>query len=345
MSPASDNLPLSDSRTRQKAPPLSPCGRQLSVADYIRAATAENTRRAHESDLRQFLAWGGTIPASPEMVATYLAERAGALAVATLERHLASISRAHASRGLESPTRSDLVKACMRGIRRVHGSAQRQVAPILIEDLKAMVTPLGADLRGLRDRALLLVGFAGAFRRSELVAINCTDLEWVAEGLIVTLPRSKTDQEGKGRLVAIPRGSPDLCPLEALGAWLRSAGIEEGTLFRAIDCHGSVYGDGLSPDSVARIIKKRAAAVGLDPARFSGHSLRAGLVTSAAAAGVPEWAIRRLTGHKSEAMLHRYVRPVPFNGAVVNGCGIDHDEHDRGVAVRTLGKISFKVSS
>ena len=97
---------------------------------------------------------------------------------------------------------------------------------------------------------------------------------------------------------------------------------------------------------MARIIKKRAAAVGLDPARFSGHSLRAGLVTSAAAAGVPEWAIKRLTGHKSEAMLHRYVRPVDvFNGAVVNGCGIDHDEHDRGVAVRTLGKISFKVSS
>jgi integrase len=220
------------------------------------------------------------------------------------------------------------------------------VAPILVEDLKTMVAPLGADIRDLRDRALLLVGFAGAFRRSELVAINCTDLEWMDEGLIVTLPRSKTDQEGKGRLVAIPRGSPDFCPVEALGTWLRSAGVEEGTLFRAIDCHGSVYGDGLSPDSVARIIKKKAAAVGLDPARFSGHSLRAGLVTSAAAAGVPEWAIRRLTGHRSEAMLHRYVRPVdPFVGAVVNGCGIDHDEHDRGVAVRTLGKISFKVSS
>ncbi len=116
----------------------------------------------------------------------------------------------------------------MRGIRRVHGAPQRQVAPILVEDLKAMVTPLGADLRDLRDRALLLVGFAGAFRRSELVAINCTNLEWAPEGLIVTLPRSKTDQAGRGRLVAIPRGSPDLCPMEALGAWLRSAGIEKG---------------------------------------------------------------------------------------------------------------------
>jgi integrase len=219
----------------------------------------------------------------------------------------------------------------MRGIRRVHGAPQRQVAPILVEDLKAMVAPLEAALRDLRDRALLLVGFAGAFRRSELVAINCTDLEWAPEGLIVTLPRSKTDQEGQGRLVAIPRGSPDLSPVEALVVWLRSAGIEEGTVFRAIDCHGSVYGDGLSPDSVARIIKKRAAAVGLDPARFSGHSLRAGLVTSAAAAGVPEWAIKRLTGHRSGAMLHRYVRPVdPFNGAAMTSRAIDHDAHNRG---------------
>jgi integrase len=207
----------------------------------------------------------------------------------------------------------------MRGIRRIHGARQKQVAPILVEDLKAMVTPLGADLRDLRDRALLLVGFAGAFRRSELVAINCTDLEWMDEGLLVTLPRSKTDQEGKGRLVAIPRGSPDFCPLMALVAWLRSAGIKEGTLFRAIDCHENVYGDGLSPDSVARVIKKRAAAVGFDPTRFSGHSLRAGLVTSAAAAGVPDWAIRRLTGHRSAAMLYRYVRPSdPFNGVAIS---------------------------
>jgi integrase len=231
------------------------------------------------------------------------------------------------------------VKACMRGIRRVHGTPQRQAAPILVGDLKAMVTPLGEDLRDLRDRALLLVGFAGAFRRSELVAINCTDLEWMDEGLIITLPRSKTDQDGRGRAVAIPRGSADLCPVVALSTWLRSARIEGGSVFRAIDCHGKVYGDGLSPDSVARVIKKRAAAVGLDPARFSGHSLRAGLVTSAAAAGVPDWAIRRLTGHKSEAMLHRYVRPVdPFNGTAAIGCGIERDAQDRGDVVGTLGK-------
>jgi integrase len=133
--------------------------------------------------------------------------------------------------------------------------------------------------------------------------------------------------------------------VEALVAWLRSAGIEGGSVFRAIDCHGKVYGDGLSPDSVARIIKKRAAVVGLDPARFSGHSLRAGLVTSAAAAGVPEWAIRRLTGHKSEAMLHRYVRPVDrFSGAVMTGCEINHDAHDRGVMVRTPGRIPCKMT-
>jgi integrase len=320
MSPnlTSDNLPLSDPNSRQPDASSSQRRRALSVEDYLRAAIAANTRRAHESDLRQFLAWGGAIPASPEMVAAYLADRAGDLAVTTLERHLASISRAHSARGLENPTRSDLVKACLRGIRRVHGTRQRQVAPILVNDLRAMIGPLGDDLRGLRDRALLLVGFAGAFRRSELVAINCKNLEWAQGGLIVTLQRSKTDQEGRGRCVPIPRGSSDLCPVKALETWLRSAEIVEGRVFRAIDCHGNIHGDGLSPESVARIIKKRAAAVGLDPARFSGHSLRAGRVTSAAAAGVAGWAIRRVTGHRSEATLHRYIRPLDlFKGLTV----------------------------
>jgi integrase len=320
MSPSltSDNLPLSDPNSRQPDASSSQRRRALSVEDYLRAAIAANTRRAHESDLRQFLAWGGTIPANPETVAAYLADRAGDLAVATLERHLASISRAHSARGLESPTRSDLVKTCLLGIRRVHGTRQRQVAPILVDDLRAMVGPLGDDLRGLRDRALLLVGFAGAFRRSELVAINCKNLEWAQGGLIVTLRRSKTDQEGRGRRVPIPRGSSDLCPVKALEIWLRSAGIEEGRVFRAIDCHGNLHGDGLSPESVARIIKKRAAAVGLDPARFSGHSLRAGRITSAAEAGVSGWAIRRVTGHRSKAILSRYVRPLDlFKGLTV----------------------------
>ena len=128
------------------------------------------------------------------MVARYLAARAGGLAVATLERHLASISKAHADRGLDNPTRSELVKACMRGIRRVHGQPPCRVAPILVEDLRRMLAPLGDDLRYIRDRALLLMGFAGAFRRSELVAVNCKDLKWVPEGLVVTLPRSKTGQ-------------------------------------------------------------------------------------------------------------------------------------------------------
>jgi integrase len=324
--PASDNSPLPDPRNLQPDNPSSPRRRTLGVEDYLRAATARNTRRAHESDLRQFLAWGAMIPTSSETVAAYLAEQAGTLAVATLERHLASISRAHTDRGLESPTRSDLVRACLRGIRRVHGTRQRRVAPILVVDLRAMVAPLNEDLQALRDRALLLVGFAGAFRRSELVAINCTDLEWAPEGVVVTLPRSKTDQNGRGRHVAIPRGSGGLCPVKALDTWLRSAGIEDGRVFRAINCHGNVYGDGLSPESVARIIKKRAAAVGLDPARFSGHSLRAGLVTSAAASGVPGWAIKRVTGHRSISTLHRYVRPVnAFDETVAHNWGINHD--------------------
>ncbi len=277
------------------------------VSDYLRASLSDNSRRSYRSDLKQFFSWGGTIPASPELVATYLAAHAGQHAVATLARRLVSIGKAHTAQDLPSPTGSEWVRATLRGIRRTHGSAQRQVAPAVKEDVLSMVAGL-TGTKGIRDRALLLIGFAGAFRRSELVSLTVADLEHAQQGLILTLQRSKTDQEGHGRKVAIPFARGAVCPVLALQHWLTVAAITEGPIFRGVNRHGRVADTAITPQAVAMVVKERAQAVGLDPAKYAGHSLRAGLVTSAAQLGVSSWKIRQQTGHKSDAMLARYIR-------------------------------------
>lgn len=278
------------------------------VQGYLEAALSENTRRAYRSDLKHFTDWGGTIPASDFMISEYLAAHAGKLAIATLQRRITTIAKAHTSQGLVSPTRSDLVRMTMRGIRRTHRCAQRRVAPILRDDIVAMVEDLGDGLKDLRDRALLLVGFAGAFRRSELIAIDCNDIEHVAEGIIVNIRISKTDQEGKGRQVAIPYAKGAVCPVLSLDAWLSAAEIAEGPVFRGVNRHEGVSGRTLSPEVVAIVVKERCGAIGLDPRNYSGHSLRAGLVTSAASADIPVWKIKEQTGHVSDSMVERYIR-------------------------------------
>ena len=278
-----------------------------SVSDYLRASLSDNSRRAYRSDLSHFLQWGGIIPASPELVATYIAAHADLHAVATLSRRLVSIGKAHTAQGLSTPTDTELVRATLRGIRRTHGSAQRQVAPAVKEDVLSMVAAL-TGIKGTRDRALLLVGFAGAFRRSELVSLTVADIEQAQQGLIVTLQRSKTDQEGRGRKVAIPFARGAVCPVLALQQWIAVAGITEGPIFRGVNRHGQIADAAITPQAVAMVVKERAQAVGLNAANYSGHSLRAGLVTSAAQLGVSSWKIRQQTGHKSDAMLSRYIR-------------------------------------
>jgi integrase len=274
---------------------------------YIQAALSNNTRRGYQSDLAHFCEWGGTIPASQQSVAEYLAAHVGVLSPATLNRRIVAIGRAHTSQGLESPTKSDLVKAVMRGIRRSVSTAQRQAAPAVKNYVVAMVDKLEGT-KGVRDRALLLVGFAGAFRRSELVAIQYRDIEFADQGLVINITRSKTDQEGQGRKVAIPYARGATCPVLSLKAWLSASGIIAGPIFRPVTRHGKIIPTALSAQAVAEIVKQRVVSVGLDPSKFSGHSLRAGLVTSAAQAGVSSWKIRQQTGHKSDAMLQRYIR-------------------------------------
>ena len=280
-----------------------------SVAQFVRAAHANNTVRAYHADLVHFMAWGGTIPDSPEHVASYLAAHARSHVPATLARWLVAIGKAHQIAGYVSPTSHELVRLTLRGIRRSLPRPQVQARPVLAHELRQIVGTMSDDLHSLRDRALLLIGFAGAFRRSELVGLTVDDVESTVQGMLLHLRRSKTDQLAKGRTVAIPTcDDVTLSPVRALATWLDRAGIAHGAIFRPINRHGQISDTALSAESVAVILKSRAQAAGLDPAGYSGHSLRAGFATSAALAGIPNDTIRCQTGHKSPAMLSRYVR-------------------------------------
>jgi integrase len=278
------------------------------VASYVRDGLAENTRRAYQSDLRQFELWGGSLPASPETIAAYLATHAECLSVTTLIRRLAALSRAHQARGLSNPVRTELVRATLRGIKRKRRRTQLQAKPLLRDDLLLVLDAMGNGLKDLRDRALLLIGFAAALRRSELVALDVADVEHVRRGIVLHLKRSKTDQDCQGHNVAIPYGRSRWCPVACLDAWLSASGITESAIFRPVDRHGRVRNARLSGEVVSIVVGERIAAAGLDPTGYSGHSLRAGLATSAAQAGVPAWRIKAQTRHASETMLAHYIR-------------------------------------
>lgn len=287
---------------------LLPCDEDIAlVRSYLTAALSQNTLRSYRNDLNLFFAWGGQIPASPESIATYIARHAKNLSPATLSRRLVAISWAHGVKGLPSPTHSTLVKATIQGIRRKHGRPPKQAAALLKSDIIKLVRGL-KGVRGKRDKAMLLLGFSAAFRRSELVSLDVSDLEFVADGILLRLRRSKTDQEGKGREIAVPYIGGRYCPCRAVQAWLHTSGIKDGALFRRIDKADQVLAGRLSPQSVSLIIKHRAYEAKLDPRLYSGHSLRSGFATSAAKAGASSASIRAQTGHQSDAMLQRYIR-------------------------------------
>jgi integrase len=285
------------------------------VRAYVRASKAENTLRGYQTDWRDFCAWcemrGGIspLPAPVDTVAAYIAECAGHLKPGSIQRRLNAIAEAHKAAGLESPTHAAIVRNTLKGIRRTKGTAPAQKAAALTDDIRAMVDATDSGLIGTRDRALILLGFAGAFRRSELVALDVEDCAFGKDGLTVLLRRSKTDQTGEGRKVGIPYGSnPDTCPVRNLQEWIAQAGVTAGPLFRSINRHGQVQAGRLSGIDVARVVKKLADRAGLDPAKYAGHSLRAGHATSAAIAGASERSIMRQTGHRSVQMVRRYIR-------------------------------------
>lgn len=277
------------------------------VRQYMNAAIADNTRRAYQQDLRDFLAWGGSIPCGPEDLAVYIADRAETLSAHTLTRRVVGIGRAHASQGFADPAKNDLIRTVLRGVRRVKGTSQRQVSPLLRADVLAIAANQKGT-KGIRDRALILIGFAAALRRSELASLDCADVQFVREGLVIHLRRSKTDQEGVGRKIGVPWGRTSACPVKALESWLSLACISEGPVFRSVSRAGRIGKAALSAQSISLILKAQSRAVGLEPSTIAGHSLRSGLVTSAIQAGVPLHKIQQQTGHRSVAMLARYIR-------------------------------------
>jgi site-specific recombinase XerD len=285
------------------------------ISTYIQNASARNTLRAYRSDWSMFVKWctangRSALPADEETIVFYISTLAGeGKRISTIQRRLTSISLAHQTAGQPSPALGATVRTVWRGIRKTHGVAVKGKDPIRIEDLKDMVRNLPDSMMGYRDRAILLLGFAGAFRRSELVGLNVEDATFVREGLVAFVRRSKTDQEGQGRRVGIPFGSqPGTCPVRAVEKWLSESGIPGGPLFRKVTRSGSVQNTRLCDRAVALIVKRAAENVGLDASRYAGHSLRSGLATSAAAAGASERVIMAQTGHKSVEMVRRYIR-------------------------------------
>ncbi|MCA1832892.1 MAG: site-specific integrase [Actinobacteria bacterium] len=249
------------------------------------------------------------MPAEPATVAIYLTDLTEVAKTSTVERRLASIAFAHRTANLASPTDDPIVKAVWAGIRRVHGTAEAQAAPITVGLLRRMIANLPSGPGGTRDAALLLVGFAGALRRSELVALDVADLEDRHEGLVLTLRRSKTDQEAAGRQVGLPYGSNSAtCPVRNLTAWLDVAGIIDGPVFRPVDRHGRIATTRLSAAGANRIVQRAVGRTGTDPRSYSAHSLRAGLATAAAEAGISERAIMSQTGHRSLVVARGYIR-------------------------------------
>ncbi|MDN5536924.1 site-specific integrase [Comamonas sp.] len=282
------------------------------VQEYMDASQANATKRAYASDLRHFLAHGGVVPCTPKRLAKYLAESANSgLAVATLERRITAIHKAHVDQKQASPTHSEIVRQIMQGIRRTLGTKQRQVKPLTKGDLLTAleaIEKIHMPFRAARDRAILLVGFASAMRRSELVGVRMEHLVFSPAGLEIELPVSKTDQERHGRTVFIPHASGSYCPVKALMHWLKTAGIKTGHVFRPVNRYDGIAKQGLTPQSVALIVKAAVAHTGADVQNISGHSLRAGYCTSAAEQGQQSWQIREQTGHKSDMTLAKYIR-------------------------------------
>lgn len=282
-------------------------------ASYLaEGARADATRRAYRSDWKHFEEWCAghrviTLPATPKTVGLYLVAHENLLSVATLTRRLSSIATAHRLAGHSIDTKHPAIREVMRGLRRSKGVAQRRVEALTVPLLRRVLDTCAGALIDVRDRALLLIGFTGALRRSELVALTVDDVAGVPEGLRITIQRSKGDQEGEGQVIAVGRTGTATCPVAAYEAWIAAARIETGRVLRAINRHGHL-GLKLSTNAVALIVQRRAALAGLDAQVFSGHSMRAGFATSAAMSGIEERVIMRQTRHRSTTVLRRYIR-------------------------------------
>src|SRR5690348_10240218 len=289
-------------------------GELAAALRFAAAAKAAHTRRAYAADWADFCRWAASrgaedpLPCPPGLLCGYLAALADTgRQASTIARRAAAIAHHHRAAGFDPPTANPAVRAVLRGIRHTHGTAPAGKTPATADLIARMLTACPDTLIGRRDRALIAVGFAGAFRRSELLALAVADLTAMPDGLRVLIRRSKTDPAAQGQEIAIPRGT-NLRPVETLQAWLAAAAISDGPLFRPVGKGGTVGPFPLGADGFVRALKRRAAAAGLDPAGVAGHSLRAGFLTSAAEAGADALKMAEVSRHKSLDTLRRYVR-------------------------------------
>ena len=279
---------------------------ELETIKNLRNSKSTNTLRAYQSDYNDFSLFCSkngfqAMPTEPKILSLYITHLAYYSKFSTLKRRLASISIIHKTKGHYIDTKHPIIVENLMGIKRTNGSNQKGKKPLLINDLKLLIQAIDQskekNIRKIRDKALVLIGFSGGFRRSELVDIEYEDIEFVEEGVKIFVKRSKTDQSGEGMTKAIPYfDNIKFCPVKALNKWVVEAELNDGKIFN------------ISDKNVALIIKKYANYAGLDAHRYAGHSLRSGFATSTAESGAEERNIMAMTGHKSTEMVRRYIK-------------------------------------
>ena len=284
----------------------------------LKNSKANNTLRAYKSDFKDFSIFCvkhgvQSMPTEPKIVSIYLTHLSKTSKISTLRRRLVSISMVHKLKGHYLDTKHPVIIENLMGIKRLKGSIQRGKKPILINHLKSIINVINQEkidnITKLRDKTLILIGFGGGFRRTELISIDFEDLEFVKEGLKIIVKKSKTDQYGEGMLKGLPYFSNEIyCPVINLKRWLEISKIKGGPIFRRFAKGASITNNRLTDQSVALLIKRYLNLAGIDNKNFAGHSLRSGFATVAAEMGADERSIMAMTGHKSTQMVRRYIK-------------------------------------
>ena len=284
----------------------------------LKSSKAINTLRAYKSDFKDFETFCvkhglNSLPTEPKIISLYLTHLSKNSKISTLRRRLVSISVVHKLKGHYLDTKHPIIIENLMGIRRVKGSIQKGKKPLLISHLKLIINKINEqtinEIKKLRDKSLILIGFGGGFRRTELVSIDYDDLEFVDEGVKIIVRKSKTDQYGEGMIKGLPYFTNEIyCPVKNLKKWLEISKINTGPIFRRFSKGLSLTDKRLTDQSVALLIKEYLKAAGIEDTNFSGHSLRSGFATVAADSGADERSIMAMTGHKTTQMVRRYIR-------------------------------------
>ncbi len=284
----------------------------------LKTSKANNTLRAYKSDFKDFGAFCtkhgfNPLPSEPKIISLYLTHLSKNFKVSTLRRRLVSISMVHKLKGYYLDTKHPIIIENLMGIKRSKGSIQKGKKPLLINHLKLIINAIDEqefeDIKKLRDKTIILVGFGGGFRRSELISIDYEDLEFVTEGLKITIRKSKTDQFGEGMIKGLPYfANENYCPVAHLKKWLEISKINSGPIFRRFTKGSSLTNNRLTDQSVVLLMKKYLNLAGIANENFAGHSLRSGFATVAAESGADERSIMEMTGHKTTQMVRRYIK-------------------------------------